>query len=153
MMSLRPLGERVVVRPDEKSGDKKIGAIWVPQTVNSTNMQVVGTIVAVGAGDRTADGNFRRMVLRIGQRVVMGVYAGAEVWIDNAKHYVVRESDVLAVVEEAVEIKSTENTTANEFATVGVESKETHPLGGVQNKATTPGCRCGSGVPWEKAKK
>jgi chaperonin GroES len=119
MIVIRPLDNRVVVRPLVQDGEKKTsGGLIIPSSVNPERIQVDGEIVTVGPGMRLADGTCARMQLKVGMRVIFGQYAGAEIVIDGVKHYVIRESDVLAVVEETEK---------------AVELEETHPLGGVQN--------------------
>jgi chaperonin GroES len=105
MMSLLPLGERILVKPLHPDKEKMTtGGIIIPKSVDPARVQVDGQIVATGPGMRLADGTCARMRLKVGDRVIFGQYAGAEIMIENEKHFVIRESDVLAQVIEREEL-------------------------------------------------
>jgi len=91
---VRPLADRVVVRPLEESGQRKNG-LYIPDTAREKPQQ--GEVVAVGPG-RMEKGERVPMELQVGQKIVYGKYSGMEVTIDDQKLVIVRESDVLAVV-------------------------------------------------------
>ncbi len=94
--SLRPLHDRVIVErllEDEKTA----GGIIIPETAKEKPQK--GKIVAVGKGKVAEDGSIRPLDLKAGDTVLFGKYAGTEVKIDNKDRLIMREDDVLAVVE------------------------------------------------------
>ena len=96
-MSLKPLGDRVIVEPVEKE-EMTAGGIILPETAKEKPQQ--GTIVAVGPGRRDEDGDRIPMDVKVGDRVLFAKYAGTEVKLDeDEKVLVLKESDILAVVE------------------------------------------------------
>lgn len=96
-MSLKPLGDRVIVEPVEKE-EMTAGGIILPETAKEKPQQ--GTIVAVGPGRRDEDGDRILMDVKVGDRVLFAKYAGTEVKLDgDEKVMVLKESDILAVVE------------------------------------------------------
>ncbi len=90
-MNIRPLADRVLVRP--MPAEQKVGGIIIPDTVKEKPLK--GTVVA--AGDGTKD---EEMVLEEGDIVLYGKYAGTEVELDGEKYLIMRQSDVLAIIEE-----------------------------------------------------
>lgn len=91
---VRPLADRVVLRPLEELQQKK-GGLYIPDTAKEKPQQ--GEVVAVGPGGM--DKGVRvPMELQVGQNVLYGMYSGTEVTIDDQKLLIVKESDVLAVV-------------------------------------------------------
>ncbi|MCG2769897.1 MAG: co-chaperone GroES [Anaerolineae bacterium] len=96
-MSLKPLGDRVIVEPLEKE-EMTAGGIILPETAKEKPQQ--GTIVAVGPGRRDEEGKRIPMDVKVGDRVLFAKYAGTEVKLEeDEKVLVLKESDILAVVE------------------------------------------------------
>lgn len=96
-LKIRPLDDRVVVQRSEAE-EKTAGGIVLPDTAREKPNQ--GRVLAVGAGkfnERT--GQRSGMSLKVGDRVFYGKYSGNEVEIDGEKYVILRESDVLAVIE------------------------------------------------------
>ena len=89
-MNIKPLADRVLVVP--VAAEEKIGGIIIPDTAKEKPLQ--GDIVAVGGGTKDEE-----MVLKAGDRVLYGKYAGTEVELEGTKYLIMRQSDVLAVVE------------------------------------------------------
>jgi chaperonin GroES len=98
-MKFRPLHDRVVVKRIEAE-DKTTGGIIIPDTAKEKPSQ--GEIVAVGAGGRDEAGRVMPIDLKIGDRVLFGKWSGTEVKIDNAELLIMKESDIMGVVIEAV---------------------------------------------------
>ena len=101
-MTFRPLHVRVLVcrwQEDEKTA----GGIIIPDTAKEKPMQ--GEIIAVGAGARDKDGNIVPLDVELGHVVLFGKYAGSEVTIDGEELVILRESDIMGVVEDAGEMK------------------------------------------------
>jgi chaperonin GroES len=97
-LNLRPLGDRVIVEPLEKEQETFAdGALILPETAKEKPQQ--GTIIAVGPGKRDEDGEYIPMDVEQGQRVLYAKYAGTEIKINGKKVLILRESDILAVVE------------------------------------------------------
>ncbi len=94
-IKVHPLGDRVVVQPVEDAEEMR-GGLYIPDTAKEKPQQ--GEIVAVGPG-RYEKGERVPMELKVGQRVLYGKYSGTEVTIDGQEYLIVKESDVLAVVE------------------------------------------------------
>ena len=101
-MTFRPLHDRVLVRRWQKD-EKTAGGIIIPDTAKEKPMQ--GEIVAVGAGARDKDGNIVPLDVAPGDIVLFGKYAGSEVTIDGEELVILRESDIMGVVEDAGELK------------------------------------------------
>jgi len=96
-MSLKPLGDRVIVEPVEKE-EMTAGGIILPETAKEKPQQ--GTIVAVGPGRRDEEGKRIPMDVKVGDRVLFAKYAGTEVKLEeDEKVLVLKESDILAIVE------------------------------------------------------
>jgi chaperonin GroES len=98
-MKFRPLHDRVVVKRIEAE-DKTTGGIIIPDTAKEKPSQ--GEIVAVGPGGRDETGRVIPIDLRVGDRVLFGKWSGTEVKIDGAELLIMKESDIMGVVIEAV---------------------------------------------------
>nr|MBN1229425.1 co-chaperone GroES [Anaerolineae bacterium] len=96
-LQLRPLGDRVVVEPIEREETFAGGQLVLPETAKEKPQQ--GTVLAVGAGRKDDDGKRILMDVEVGQTVLFAKYAGTEVKIDNKKLLILKESDILAIVE------------------------------------------------------
>ncbi len=98
-MKFRPLHDRVVVKRIEAE-DKTTGGIIIPDTAKEKPSQ--GEIVAVGPGGRDEAGRVIPIDLKVGDRVLFAKWSGTEVKIDNAELLIMKESDIMGVVIEAV---------------------------------------------------
>jgi chaperonin GroES len=94
-MNLKPLGDRVIVKPKEPEEVTK-GGIILPDTAREKPVE--GTIVAVGVGRVTDDGKKIPMELKEGDKVLYGKYSGNEIKINDEEHLIMRESDVYAII-------------------------------------------------------
>ncbi len=95
-MKFRPLHDRVLVRRVEQD-DQTAGGIIIPDTAQEKPME--GEIVAVGSGTRTEDGKVRPLDVKAGDRILFGKYSGTEVKIDGEELTIMRESDIMGVIE------------------------------------------------------
>ena len=95
-MAFRPLHDRVVVQAVE-SESKSAGGIIIPDTAKEKPSQ--GKVISVGPGARDIDGNLVALELKKGDTVLYGKYSGTEVKIDGKDMLIMRESDVMGVVE------------------------------------------------------
>lgn len=95
-MKFRPLHDRVAVRRLEEE-DKTAGGIIIPDTAKEKPQE--GEIVAVGPGARDEHGKLQPLELKIGDRVLFGKWSGTEVKIDGEELMIMKESDIMAVIE------------------------------------------------------
>lgn len=94
-MALKPLGDRVVVKPLEDQEDK-IGSLYVPDTAKEKPQE--GKVEAVGPG-RTEDGKLIAPSVKVGDRILYGKYSGTEIKQGGQDMLIIRESDILAIVD------------------------------------------------------
>ena len=94
-MNIKPLADRVVVKPIEEE-EKKQGGIIIPDTAKEKPQK--GEVVAVGPGKVDDNGKRIPMEVKVGDKVLFGKYAGTEVEIDGEDYLIMRESDILAIV-------------------------------------------------------
>jgi chaperonin GroES len=95
-MSFRPLHDRVVVRRVD-SDEKSAGGIIIPDTAQEKPSE--GEIVAVGTGARADDGSITPMDVKANDRVLFGKWSGTEVTIDGEELLIMKESDIMGVIE------------------------------------------------------
>ena len=98
-MKFRPLHDRVVIRRVEPEG-KTTGGIFIPDTVQEKPME--GEIVAVGPGARDESGKLVPLDVKKGDKVLFGKWSGTEVKIDGEDLLIMKESDIMGVIEEGV---------------------------------------------------
>ena len=94
--SLKPLGSRVVIEPTEQE-DVTAGGIVLPETAKEK--PVKGKILSVGPGERDDEGKRIPMDVKVGDTVLYAKYAGTEIKVEGKKLLILKESDVLAIVE------------------------------------------------------
>ena len=94
---LKPLGDRLVIKPNEQEEMTASGLV-LPETAKEKPQQ--GTILAVGPGRRDDDGNRIELDVAIDDTVLYAKYAGTEIKIDGEKLLILKESDVLAILED-----------------------------------------------------
>ena len=95
-MNLRPLQDRIIVKRVEEEA-KTAGGLFIPETAKEKPQR--GKIVAAGNGKKTEDGKVLPLDVKIGDIVLFGKYAGTEVKVDGEDYLMMREDDILAVVE------------------------------------------------------
>jgi len=95
-LKLKPLGGRVIVEPIEQE-EMTAGGIILPETAKEKPQE--GKILAAGPGDRDDAGNRIAMEVKVGDKVLYAKYSGTEVKVDGKKLLILRESDILAVIE------------------------------------------------------
>jgi chaperonin GroES len=95
-LKLKPLGGRVIVEPIEQE-EMTAGGIILPETAKEKPQE--GKIMAAGPGDRDEDGERIPMEVKVGDKVLYAKYSGTEVKMDGKKLLILRESDILAIVE------------------------------------------------------
>jgi chaperonin GroES len=95
-MKLRPLHDRVIIKRLEAE-TKSAGGIVIPDT--ATEKPIKGQVVAVGAGKILEDGKVRPLAVKAGDKVLFGKYSGTEVKVDGEELLVMREEDLVAIIE------------------------------------------------------
>ncbi len=95
-MKIRPLQDRVIVKRVEEE-EKTRGGIIIPDTAKEKPME--GKVIAVGKGKLLEDGKIHPVDVKAGDRVLFGKYAGTEVKIGEEEHLIMREEDILGVIE------------------------------------------------------
>jgi chaperonin GroES len=95
-MQFRPLHDRVLVRRVEQEA-KTMGGIIIPDTAQEKPME--GEVIAVGAGVRGEDGTVHPLDVKAGDRVLFGKWSGTEVKIDGEELMIMKESDVMGIVD------------------------------------------------------
>ena len=95
-MKIRPLQDRVIVRR-VKEEKKTKGGLYIPDTAKEKPVEA--TVVAVGNGKVLEDGTVRKLDVKAGDRILFGKYSGTEVKIEGEEHLILREDDILGVIE------------------------------------------------------
>jgi chaperonin GroES len=95
-MKIRPLQDRVIVKRVEEE-EKTKGGIIIPDTAKEKPME--GKVIAVGKGKLLEEGKIHPVEVKAGDRVLFGKYAGTEVKIAEEEHLIMREDDILGVIE------------------------------------------------------
>jgi chaperonin GroES len=95
-MNIRPLHDRVIVKRIQEE-EKTKGGIIIPDSAKEKPIE--GEVIAVGGGKLLDDGGVRKLELKVGDRVLFGKYSGSEVKLDGEERLIMREDDVLCVIE------------------------------------------------------
>ena len=95
-MNIRPLHDRILVKRLEGES-KTTGGLFIPDAAKEKPIQAL--VVAVGAGKRDKDGKIVALDVKAGDKVLFSKYSGTEVKIDGEEHLIMREDDLLAVLE------------------------------------------------------
>jgi chaperonin GroES len=97
-MNVRPLHDRIIVQRIEE-GEQKIGGIIIPDTAKEKPQQ--GKVIAAGAGKVKEDGKRVALDVKAGDLILFGKYSGQEIKLDGEEFLIMREDEVLAVIDEA----------------------------------------------------
>lgn len=103
MASIKPLHDRIIVRRIEE-GEQIRGGIIIPDTAREKPQE--GEVIAVGEGKKLDSGSRVAMDVKAGDRVLFGKYAGTEIKLDGDEFLIMREDDILGIVERAAESES-----------------------------------------------
>ncbi|MGH7914439.1 MAG: co-chaperone GroES [Candidatus Binataceae bacterium] len=95
-MKIRPLGDRILVKRI-KEEEKTKGGIFIPETAKEKPQE--GKVVAVGKGKMTEQGKLLVPDVKAGDKILFGKYSGSEVKIEGEEHLILREDDILGVLE------------------------------------------------------
>ena len=96
MSKIRPLQDRVIIRR-LKEEEKSKGGIIIPDTAKEKPIE--GEVLAVGNGKLNEDGTLRKLDVKVGDRILFGKYSGTEVKVDGEERLIMREEDILGVLE------------------------------------------------------
>lgn len=96
MNKIRPLQDRVMIRR-VKEDTKTSGGIIIPDTAKEKPLE--GEVIAIGNGKVLKNGSLRKLDVSVGDRVLFGKYTGTDVKLDVGEHLVIREDEILAVIE------------------------------------------------------
>jgi chaperonin GroES len=97
-MNIRPLHDRIVVKRVEDT-EEKIGGLFIPDSAKEKPQQ--GEVVAVGNGKRGDDGKLIPLDVKAGDRILFGKYSGSDIKLDGNEYLIMREDEVLGVLESA----------------------------------------------------
>ena len=97
-MKVRPLHDRIIVQRLEE-GEQKVGGIIIPDTAKEKPQQ--GKVIAAGQGKVKEDGGRQPLDVKDGDTILFGKYSGQEIKIDGEEYLIMREDDVLAVIDDA----------------------------------------------------
>ena len=95
-MNVRPLFDRILVKRSEEA-TKSSGGLFLPETAKDKPAE--GEVLAVGGGKLLDDGGVSELMVKVGDRVVFGKYAGTEIKLDGQERLILREEDILGVLE------------------------------------------------------
>lgn len=95
-MKIRPLQDRVIVQRIEEE-EKTKGGLIIPDTAKEKPQE--GKIIAVGKGKANEDGKITPLDVKVNDRVLFGKYSGTEINIDGEEHLIMREEDILGIIE------------------------------------------------------
>ena len=95
-MNLRPLQDRIIVKRLEEE-TMTAGGIFIPETAKEKPQK--GEVIAVGKGKKTEDGKILPVDVKKGDKVLFGKYAGTEIKIDGQEYLIMREDDILGIME------------------------------------------------------
>ena len=95
-MKIRPLYDRILVKRIEEQ-NKTAGGLFIPDTAKEKPQEAL--VVAIGNGKIIEDGSLRKLEVKAGDKVLFSKYSGNEIKIDGAEHLILREDDILAVID------------------------------------------------------
>ena len=96
-MNIRPLYDRIVVKRIETDAEKTSGGLYIPDTAKEKPQEA--EVVAVGKGKRLDDGKVAPLDVQAGDRILFGKYSGSEIKIDGVEYLIMREDEVLGILE------------------------------------------------------
>src|SRR5260370_19846069 len=111
-MNVRPLHDRIIVQRIEE-GEQKVGGIIIPDTAKEKPQQ--GKVIAAGAGKVKDDGKRVALDVKAGDLILFGKYSGPEIKLDGEEYLIMREDEVLAIIEDGGAKKKKEETFTTEL--------------------------------------
>ncbi len=95
-MNIKPLHDRVLIKPETESVEKSDGGIIIPDTAKTKPSE--GEVIAIGSGTKSNDGTLVPLDVKVGDRVFYSKYAGSELKIPGGEALLMREDDILAII-------------------------------------------------------
>jgi chaperonin GroES len=95
-MNVRPLGDRILIKRVEEV-EKTRGGLFIPESAKERPLE--GKVLAVGSGKRLEDGTLVKLDVKVGDSILFGKYTGTEIKVDGIDHVIVREDEVLGIIE------------------------------------------------------
>ena len=99
--NIKPLHDRVIIRRIEDTVDKTAGGLYIPDTAKEKPQE--GEVIAAGAGKYKEDGTRQALDVKAGDRVLFGKYSGSEIKLDNEEFIIMREDEILGIINRAGE--------------------------------------------------
>ena len=96
-MNIRPLYDRIVVKRLDEEADKTASGLFIPDSAKEKPQ--IGEVMAVGQGKRTEDGKLIPLDVKVGDRILFGKYSGADTKIEGQEYLILREDEILGVLE------------------------------------------------------
>ncbi len=96
-MKITPITDNIVAKRIEESDEKKVGSIIIPDTAKEK--PTTAEVIAIGSGRTLKDGKKVALEVKVGDRVLIGKYSGSEVKLDGTEYLILKEDDVLGIVE------------------------------------------------------
>ena len=97
--SIKPLHDRVIIRRIDDASDKTAGGLYIPDTAKEKPQE--GEVIAAGSGKYKEDGSRQTLDVKEGDRVLFGKYSGSEIKIDGEELLIMREDEILGIIERA----------------------------------------------------
>ncbi len=97
--NIKPLHDRVIVRRLDEASDRTAGGLFIPDTAKEKPQE--GEVIAAGEGKYKEDGTRQTLDVKQGDRVLFGKYSGSEIKIDNEELLIMREDEILGIIERA----------------------------------------------------
>lgn len=97
MTNIRPLYDRIVVKRLDNDAEKTAGGLFIPDSAKEKPQE--GEVVAVGQGKRGDDGKLMPLDVKAGDRILFGKYSGSDIKMDGNEYLIMREDEVLGVIE------------------------------------------------------
>ncbi len=96
-MKIKPIKDNIVVKRIEEIDEKKVGSIIIPDTAKEKPM--TAEVIAIGSGRTLNDGKKVALEVKVGDKVLIGKYSGSEVKLDGTEYLILKEDEVLGIVE------------------------------------------------------
>ena len=96
-MKIKPIKDNIVVKRIEESDEKKVGSIIIPDTAKEKPM--TAEVIAIGSGRTLKDGKKVALEVKVGDKVLIGKYSGSEVKLGGTEYLILKEDEVLGIVE------------------------------------------------------
>ena len=99
--NIRPLHDRVIIRRIEESSNQTAGGLFIPDTAKEKPQE--GEVIAAGEGKYKEDGTRQPLDVKAGDRILFGKYSGSEIKLDGEEYLIMREDEILGIIERAGE--------------------------------------------------